>query len=102
MNLADSKKRFARYGLELFVVFVGVYAAVWLENYFDEQEQAAQTEKVVAMLREDLEDHARMGSLVVSAVSAGLEAWSGERQAGARPVPFVFRIERRETPPVFA
>ncbi len=91
-----------RYALELIVVFVGVYAAVWLENHFDEQEQAEQTEKVVAMLKEDLEDQVRMGGVLVSAVGARLDAWDAERKAGGRPVPFVLRIERSETPPVFA
>ena len=101
-EIASSGSGFARYALELFVVFVGVYAAVWLENYFDEREQAEQTEKVVAMLREDLEDQARLGGLLVRGVGARLEAWETERQQGAQPIPYVFRVERSETPPVFA
>ena len=99
---ASSGSNFTRYGLELFVVFVGVYAAVWVENYFAEQAQAEQTEKVVAMLREDLEDQVRMGGALVGVVGAQLDAWDAEWQKGERPVPFVLRIERSETPPVFA
>jgi hypothetical protein len=98
----ESGSNLSRYAMELFVVFIGVYGAVWLENYFSEQEQAAQTEKVVAMLREDLEDQVRMGGVLVNVVGAQLDAWDAEYKNDEKPIPFVLRIERSETPPVFA
>ena len=101
-EVASSGSTPARYALELLVVFAGVYGAVWLENHFAEQEQAEQTRKVVAMLREDLEDQVRMGRALVDVVGAELEAWDAERKNGGQPLPFVLRIERSETPPVFA
>jgi hypothetical protein len=49
-------KRLGRWLAELILVFVGVYAAFWLNNYQQHQEQLQRRDQILAYLQQRLED----------------------------------------------
>ena len=48
--------QFGRWLAELVLVFVGVYAAFWLNNYEQGKEQAKRRDQILAYLEQRLED----------------------------------------------
>ncbi len=52
----SSLSRLARWAAELLLVFVGVYAAFWLNNYEQGKEQAKRRDQILAYLEQRLED----------------------------------------------
>lgn len=89
-----------RYGAELLIVFVGVYAAFWVENFREQQLRVSRTDQIIATLRADLDDYAQVGILHNEMITSGLEDWQASWQAGQKPAPYVFRISRSEEPPI--
>lgn len=88
-----------RYGGELVIVFVGVYAAFWVENWRDQRVGEERTRQVVETLRQDLADQVSVGELFTGTIESELADWEAAWQRGEKPPPYVFRIDRSETSP---
>jgi hypothetical protein len=91
---------FKRYGAELVIVFVGVYAAFWVDNYRDQKRDAERTVQIVQTLHTDLQDFVATSRIFDERIASGLDAWEAARANGERPPPYVFRVDRSETPPI--
>jgi hypothetical protein len=65
---------FGRWAAELVLVFIGVYAAFWLNNYQQHQEQLQRRDQILAYLQQRLED---------GIVSAKTEGAKEEQQVAA-------------------
>ena len=89
-----------RYGAELVIVFVGVYAAFWVDSYRDQKRDAERTVQIVETLHADLQDFVKTSRIFDERIVSGLDAWEAARADGKRPPPYVLRVERSETPPV--
>src|SRR6184192_1799081 len=87
--------RLASWAAELLLVFVGVYAAFWLNNYEQGKEQAKRRDQILAYLEQRLEDG------ITSAKSDGakeeklIAAFKHSLDAGEMPPlrPFSFSTE---------
>ena len=89
-----------RYGAELVIVFVGVYAAFWVDNYRDQKRDAERTVQIVQTLHEDLLDFVATSRIFDERIVSGLDGWEAARVNGERPPPYVLRVDRSETPPI--
>ena len=89
-----------RYGAELLIVFVGVYAAFWVESCRDKRQNEERTEQIVLTLRQDLQDYVMTTARFNAEIENRLGAWNASRASGEMPAPYVFRIEGSETPPI--
>lgn len=96
----DIRGSVKRYGAELVIVFVGVYAAFWVDNYRDQKRDAERTVQIVQTLHADLQDFVTTSRIFDERIVSGLDAWEAARANGERPPPFVLRVERSETPPI--
>ena len=56
--------RLARWAAELVLVFIGVYAAFWLNNYQQHQQDAERRDRILASIEQTLRE--------------GIESWRGE------------------------
>jgi len=90
----------SRYGTELIIVFVGVYAAFWVDNWRDQKAREERTKQVIETLRQDLADAARVGEMFDAQIESGLAEWQAARSRGELISPYVLRISRSETPPM--
>jgi len=89
-----------RYGAELIIVFVGVYAAFWVENYRDNRQNDERTRQIVLTLQEDLRDYVMTTNRFNTDIEQHLDEWQASRDRGEMPAPYVFRIDGSETPPI--
>ena len=89
-----------RYGAELVIVFVGVYAAFWVDNYRDSQNDEERTAQIVQTLHEDLQDFITTSGRHGDHITTSLDAWEAARSNGEKPPPYVLRLDRSETPPI--
>src|SRR6266571_5625243 len=55
--------RFGRWVAELLLVFIGVYAAFWLNNYQQRQQDAERRDRILASLEEELRRGIESGKL---------------------------------------
>jgi len=89
-----------RYGAELVIVFVGVYAAFWVDNYRDNRQNEERTRQIVLTLQQDLHDYVTTTNKFNAEIEKRLGEWNASRARGEKPAPYVFRIEGSETPPI--
>ena len=89
-----------RYGAELVIVFVGVYAAFWVDNYRESRKDEERTAQIVQTLHEDLQDFIETSRRHRDHVTTSLDAWEAARANGAKPPPYVLRMARSESPPI--
>jgi hypothetical protein len=89
-----------RYGAELVIVFVGVYAAFWVDNYRDSKNDEERTAQIVQTLHEDLQDFITTSRRHGDHITASLDAWEAARASGDKPSPYVLRMARSESPPI--
>jgi hypothetical protein len=85
-------RRIGKWTAELFLVFIGAYAAFWLNSYQERQRDAQRRDLILASLEEDVRDG--IGKSHDRAVELGEAAAAFRRQvdAGEMPAlyPFVF------------
>ena len=55
--------RFGRWAAELLLVFVGVYAAFWLNNYQQHQQDAERRDRILASIEQELRRGIESGKL---------------------------------------
>ena len=79
--------RFGRWAAELLLVFVGVYAAFWLNNYQQHRQDAERRDRILASLEQEL----RRG------IESGKIAGAKEEQQAAK---FRRALDAGETPPL--
>ena len=79
--------RFGRWAAELLLVFVGVYAAFWLNNYQQHRQDAERRDRILASLEQEL----RRG------IESGKIAGAKEEQQAAK---FRRALDAREMPPL--
>ena len=96
-NFSDVVKR---YGAELVIVFVGVYAAFWVDNYRDQKRDAERTVQIVQTLHADLQDFVTTSRVFDERIASALDRWEAASINGERPPPYAFRVDRSETPPM--
>jgi len=89
-----------RYGSELLIVFVGVFAAFQVDNYREQQLRDARTAQIIETLRADLDDYVQVGIRYNEVIASGIADWQSSYQSGNQPAPFVLRISRSEEPPI--
>ena len=84
---------------ELIVIFLGVYAAFWVDNYRDEKSEAERTREIAQALQKDISDVIRVEQTTVDTVRTGLDEWERARERGETPPPYIFRFRGSERPP---
>ena len=89
-----------RYGAELVIVFVGVYAAFWVDNYRESRKDEERTAQIVQTLHEDLQDFITTTRRHQDHITTSLDAWEAARAHGDKPPPYVLRMARSESPPI--
>jgi len=89
-----------RHGAELVIVFVGVYAAFWVDNYRDQQNRDARTAQIIVALKADLTDYVVVGTRYNEDIATNVGAWNEARAKGEKPVPYALRIRGSDTPPI--
>ena len=85
--------------LELVIVFLGVYAAFWVEDYREAAAEKELSREIALALQQGLDNVSSAAAKFRDRSRDGLEAWREARQRGERPPPFFFRIEGAERPP---
>ncbi len=85
---------------ELLVIFLGVYAAFWVENYRDQRDREDRTEQLKQVLVQDLDDYIEVSTGFYEHIDSGLLEWEEDRARAETPPPFVFRIYGAEKPPL--
>jgi hypothetical protein len=87
--------RFGRWAAELLLVFVGVYAAFWLNNYQQHRQDAERRDQILASLEQELREGIQSGK--INRVKEEQEAAEFRRalEAGEMPPlkPFVFTTD---------
>lgn len=84
---------------ELIVIFLGVYAAFWVDNYRDEMAEVERSREIAQALQKDISDVIRVVQTTVDEVHTGLDEWERARERGETPPPYVFRFSGSERPP---
>ena len=70
---------------ELLLVFIGVYAAFWLNNFQQHQEQSRQRDQILASLEQELETGIRNTKTQVTGAERELREFQQALQNGNRP-----------------
>jgi hypothetical protein len=92
----EKRSRFARFGrwvAELVLVFVGVYAAFWLSNYQQQQQDAQRRDRILAFIEQTLREGIESSKINrVSEQEPAAAEFRRARDAGEMPPlrPFVF------------
>ncbi len=81
------------------VIFLGVYAAFWVDNYRDRQAEAERSREMAAALQKDIEDVIRVLDKTVDEIRSGLAEWEQARVNGEFRAPYYYRIRGSERPP---
>lgn len=84
---------------ELVIVFLGVYAAFWVENYREGVAEKERSLEVAQAIHRGLEDVIEAESDFIENSMAGLSKWQSAYERGELPAPFVFRITGSERAP---
>jgi hypothetical protein len=87
--------RFGRWVAELVLVFVGVYAAFWLNNYQQHQQDAERRDRILASLEEELRRGIESGKLETAKEERQASEFRRALDAGEMPPlrPFVFTTD---------
>jgi hypothetical protein len=87
--------RFGRWVAELLLVFVGVYAAFWLNNYQQHQQDAERRDRILASLEEELQRGIESGKLETAKEEREATEFRRDLDAGEMPPlrPFVFTTD---------
>ena len=67
---------------ELLVIFLGVYAAFWVENYRDQRDREDRTEQLKQVLVQDLDDYIEVSTVFCEHIDSGLLEWDEARGSG--------------------
>ena len=84
---------------ELIVIFFGVYAAFWADNYRDQIAERERSREIARAMQRDIEDVIRVLQKTVNESRSGLGEWEQDRARGESPAPYFFRMRRSERPP---
>jgi hypothetical protein len=98
--LLPSRETLSKVALELFIVFVGVSAAFWVENYRDARAEHQRRQAVYSALDRELTQMAEThGPRFQSEMTRELKAWDDAVARGERPIPPTFHLPGAERPP---
>jgi hypothetical protein len=91
--------RIARWTAELILVFVGVYAAFWLNNYQQHREEATRRDQILAALEGQLREGIESGKIDRAKVERDASEFQRALEAGKMPPlqPFVFTTDYSPT-----
>lgn len=85
--------------LEMFLIFVGVTAAFFVENYRDRREARGRAVLLAGAIDQDIGDSRRVQTELVRSIDEGLAAFEAQLAAGKRSVPYVLEISGSLRPP---
>ena len=87
--------RSARWVAELLLVFVGVYAAFWLNNYQQHRQDAERRDRILASLEQTLREGIESGKTETPKEERGAAEFRSALDAGDMPPlrPFVFTTD---------
>ena len=87
--------RIGRWTAELVLVFIGVYAAFWLSNYQQHQQDAERRDRILASLEEELRRGIESGKLETTKEEREATEFRRDLDAGEMPPlrPFVFTTD---------
>jgi hypothetical protein len=85
-------RRIWKWSAELVLVFIGAYAAFWLNSYQERQRDAERRDLILASLEEDMRDGIAKAHDHAEKLGADAAEWRRQLDAGAMPTlyPFVF------------
>src|SRR5881409_1970964 len=94
----EKHSRFLRFGAwvaELVLVFVGVYAAFWLNNYQQHRQDAERRDRILASLEQELSRGIESGKSVTAQEEQRAAEFRRAVEAGEMPPlrPFVFTTD---------
>ena len=91
--------RVGRWTAELVLVFVGVYAAFWLNNYQEHREDAGRRDQILASLEQQLQEGIKSGKANRAEEEKESTEFQRELDAGEMPAlqPFVFTTDYSPT-----
>src|SRR5437899_6766542 len=94
----EKRSRFARFGgwiAELVLVFVGVYAAFWLNSYQQHQQDAQRRDRILASLEQELRKGIESGKIAGAKEERQAAEFQRALDAGEMPPlrPFVFTTD---------
>ena len=92
---SSSLARFGRWAAELLLVFVGVYAAFWLNNYQQHQQDAQRRDQILASIEQTLRDGIESGKVNRAQEERQAAEFQRALDAGEMPPlqPFVFTTD---------
>ena len=87
--------RFGRWVAELLLVFIGVYAAFWLNNYQQRQQDAERRDRILASIEETLRAGIESGKIATAKEEQQAAEFQRAVDAGEMPPlrPFVFTTD---------
>jgi hypothetical protein len=97
--MEDKQKTFSarlvRWTVELVLVFVGVYAAFWLNNYQQHQQEAKRRDQILASLEQTLRDGIESGKINAAKEEQQAAEFQRALETGEMPPlhPFVFTTD---------
>jgi hypothetical protein len=91
--------RIGRWTAELVLVFVGVYAAFWLNNYQEHRQEAARRDQILAALEQQLQEGIKSGKINRAKQEEEAAEFRRALDAGEMPPlkPFVFTTDYSPT-----
>jgi hypothetical protein len=91
--------RIGRWTAELVLVFVGVYAAFWLNNYQQHREEAGRRDQILAALEQQLQEGIESGRINRAKQEQEAAEFRRALEAGEMPplTPFVFTTDYSPT-----
>jgi hypothetical protein len=89
------RSRFGRWVAELLLVFIGVYAAFWLNNYQQHRQDAERRDRILASLEQELRRGIESGKIAGANEERQVAEFRGALDAGEMPPlhPFVFTTD---------
>lgn len=89
----------ARVAFELIIVFVGVWAALWVESQQDARERTERAFRIVEAIGAEVEEVAGWYDGWRDSVETAWQAWQSSVARGERPAPFYVRMVGAERAP---
>jgi hypothetical protein len=89
-----------RLGVELAIIFAGVYGAFWVEGYRQEVEDRQRARSILEALAREIEQISTEGPRVRDAMASALQAFDSLSALGGRPSPAFYREPAAETPSI--
>lgn len=91
-----------RLAAELIIIFVGVTAAFFVENYRERRAAEEELRQASAGIVEELRHCATRGLAHADSFTASIEAWRAADRAGRRAAPDLYRMPGSPSPPTAA